>query len=61
MTLVEIFLLITAIIYTAIGYSWAKKSNDEIISNTINFLIKSGYLSTKELDGEVHLVRKDEV
>lgn len=57
MTVTEIFLLITAIIYTAVGYYWAKKSNDETISNTIDFLIKSGYLVTEEKDGETHLVK----
>lgn len=54
----EIFLLITAVIFTGVGY-WMGKNNgvEEAAGATIDFLIEQGYLRHKYKGEEIELIR----
>jgi hypothetical protein len=54
----EIFLLITAVIFTGLGYWMGKNSGiEEAADHTINFLIDHGYLRHKYKGEEIELIR----
>lgn len=65
-SMVEIFLLATAIIFTYFGRYTAgahvKSKISEIIESTIDGLIKDGYIKIrKNKDGEIELIKLDDI
>ena len=65
-SMVEIFLLVTAILFTYVGKFMAraqvKKDIGEIVEHTIDGLIKDGYIkSRKTLRGEIELIKVDDI
>ena len=65
-SIVEIFLLVTAILFTYVGRYMAraqvKEDVGEIVEHTIDGLIKDGYIKIrKRLDGEIELIKVDDI
>ena len=65
-SMVEIFLLFTAILFTYVGRymarSQVKEDVGEIVEHTIDGLIKDGYIKIrKRLDGEIELIKVDDI
>ncbi len=58
----EVFLLITAVVFTFVGM-WMRKNNESdnttlIIESTIDRLIADGYIKTsRDANGEVELIK----
>ena len=60
---IELWLLCIAVIYTYVGYTWGKNSEEKVIEETIDILIENGYLFVKKGDdnSELEIVKIDEV
>ena len=58
----EFWLLVTAIIFTIIGWYWGFKSNSlNIIDVTIDGLIENGYIKTRTNEnGELEILKYNE-
>lgn len=44
-----------------IGIVWSDNRKDEIIENTIIYLVDNNYLKAKKVDGEIELLPLDEI
>lgn len=57
----EFWLMGTAVLYTWVGMRFASKKNEEVIENTIDFLIKNNYLNAdKNPDGSFEIKKLNE-
>jgi len=56
-----IFILATSACAFMIGRSWAISSSEEIVENTIEYLIENNFIKAKRLDdGEWEIIKIDE-
>lgn len=44
-----------------IGIIWSDNRKDEIIENTIIYLLENNFVKGKKVDGEIELLRLDEI
>lgn len=62
--IIEIWLLITAIVFTFVGMSFRQPPKEfaiTVIENTVDKLIADGYIKTrKNKDGEIELMKYNE-
>ena len=57
----ELVFLITALVFTFLGYTFGKKSNTKIIDGTIQSLLDEGYLKAgKNANGTVKILKQNE-
>ena len=55
---IEAWLLITALLFTFVGYRFGRQKNDLIMGHVIDHLIEEGFLLTEEKNGETHIVKR---
>lgn len=56
----ELWLLGTAAIFTYVGWWFGRSDTKTIIAETIDSLIREGYLRTRLTDGDIEVLKLDE-
>jgi len=57
----ELWLFVTAVIFTVVGWFWGKRTSAEpIIAVTIDKLIDDGYLKTRGTGKDMQILKWDE-
>jgi magnesium-transporting ATPase (P-type) len=55
-----ILILATSLCAFMIGRSWDKMNREEIIENTIQYLIDNNFIKAKKINGEWEIIELDE-
>lgn len=56
----ELWLLATAVLFTFVGFWFGRGETKTIIADTIDSLIREGYLRSRLVNGEIEVLKLDE-